>query len=311
MVPGRRIRLDPELAAITVMIPHFDLSDLPKARELELLLAQQRRVPTPGVAARDYSVGATDGHPIAVRVYRPAAASTQLPAIFYIHGGGFMLGGLHTEEERCELYAVLGECVVIGVDYRLAPEHPFPAAYDDCVDVLQWIGASSAELGIDTRRLAVGGNSAGGALAAALALRSRTEGPPLSHQFLINPVLDYRNETQSARTFTNTPVWSRADNLHMWSNYLGEHPGPLDYRASPSLVSDVTDSPSLRMWLAEFDPLRDEGIAYLQRMLDAGVPAGYQQYPGTFHGFDAYRMTELGQRAIADHIWAIRQAFGR
>lgn len=308
---GRRIKLDPELAAINVMIPHFDLSDLPTARELESQLARQARVRTAGVTARDFTITASGGHSIAVRVYRPAAATVQLPAVFFIHGGGFMLGGLHTEDERCEIYSALADCVLINVDYRLAPEHPFPAAFDDCVDVLQWVGDNALELGIDSRRLAVGGNSAGGALAAALALRSRTEGPPLSHQFLVNPVLDHRNETRSARTFTDTPVWSRSDNLLMWESYLGENPGPIDYRASPALAEDVEGSPALWMWLAELDPLRDEGLDYIRRMLDAGVQVAFQHYPGTFHGFDSYRVTELGQQAVADHVRALRRAFGR
>ena len=293
------------------MIPHFDLSDLPKARALELQLAQQARVRTPGVTAKDYSVTSTEGHPIGVRVYRPSGTSVHLPAVFFIHGGGFMLGGLHTEDERCEIYSALADCVVINIDYRLAPEHPFPAAFDDCVDVLQWIAENASELGIDARRLAVGGNSAGGALAAALALRSRTEGPPISHQFLVNPVLDHRNETRSARTFTDTPVWSRSDNLNMWSNYLDNAASAIDYRASPSLVADVAGSPPLWMWLAELDPLRDEGLEYIGRMLAAGVPAGFQHYPGTFHGFDSYRVTELGQQAVSDHVRALRRAFGR
>ena len=230
--PGRRPRLDPELAAINVMIPHFDLSDLPTARALESKLAHQARVRTLGVATRDFSVPGKEGHSIEIRVYRPEGATVQLPAVFFIHGGGFMLGGIHTEDERCEIYSALAECIVINIDYRLAPEHPFPAAFNDCVDVLDWIADKAADLGIDARRIAVGGNSAGGALAAALALRSRTEGPPLSHQFLVNPVLDHRNQTRSARAFTDTPVWSRSDNLHMWSSYLGATTSTIDYRLS-------------------------------------------------------------------------------
>jgi acetyl esterase len=308
---ARQPRLDPELAAINVMIPHFDLTDMPRARALELKLAEQSHSPTPGVTSRDFAVTGSAGHTIAVRVYRPIAPAPQRPALFYIHGGGFMLGGLHTEDERCEIYSAQGECIVVGIDYRLAPEHPFPAAFEDCVDVLDWIALNATEFGIDPRRIAVGGNSAGGALAAGIALRSRTEGPALSHQFLISPVLDHRSNSHSALTYTDTPVWSRSDNLYMWRSYLDGATEPIDFRASPSLADDLAGAPPLWIWIADQDPLRDEGLEYVTRLQRAGVQVGYQQYLGTFHGFDGYRMTEIGQRAITDHVWALRQAFSR
>jgi acetyl esterase len=309
---GAARRLDAELAAINVLIPRFDLADLDESRQYEAAIAAQGHVVVPGVGHSDDNVRGRDENLIAVRIYRPENARGALPGLLYIHGGGFMLGGLHTEEERCELYAKEVRCVVVGVDYRLAPEHQFPAAYTDCLDVLLWINENAAKLGIDKRRIAVGGNSAGGALAASVALACREpQNPTLAHQLLINPVLDARQATHSASAFTDTPVWTRSDNELMWQAYLGSSTAAIDFRASPSLAESVAGVAPTSLWIAEHDPLRDEGYEYAARLLAAGVPLGLQQYPGTFHGFDSYRMTKIGKRALDDQVWALRTAFSR
>ncbi len=305
-------RLDAELAAINVLIPRFDLADLDGSRQYEADIAAQGHTPVPGVVHTDDSVRGRDGNLIAIRVYRPENSRGALPGLIYIHGGGFMLGGLHTEEERCELYAKEVQCIVVAVDYRLAPEHPFPAAYTDCLDVLHWMSDHAARLGMDEHRIAIGGNSAGGALAASVALACRDSlSPNLVHQLLINPVLDARRATSSASRFSDTPVWTRADNELMWETYLGSSTEVVDYRASPSLAEDVVGVAPVSLWIAEYDPLRDEGYEYAARLLAAGVPLGLQQYQGTFHGFDSYRMTKIGKRALDDQVWALRRAFSR
>jgi acetyl esterase/lipase len=305
-------RLDPELAAINVLIPRFDLDDLAGSRQYEAELAEQGHAPIAGVGHADDSVRGHDENLIPIRIYRPDNVRGALPGLLYIHGGGFMLGGLHTEEERCELYAKEVGCVVVGIDYRLAPDHPFPAAYTDCLDVLVWLDENAAKLGVDRRRIAVGGNSAGGALAASVALECRSPRfPTLVHQLLINPVLDSTGSTTSASKFTDTPVWTRADNELMWRTYLDSSDAEIDFRASPALADSVVGVASTSLWIAEHDPLRDEAYEYAGRLLAAGVPLGLQQYPGTFHGFDSYRMTKIGKRALDDQIWALRTAFMR
>ena len=307
-----RFRLDPELAAITVMIPKLDLQDVVSARQLEERLIDDGREPTPGVDHIDHQVSRPDGTSIAVRIYRPSGLAGALPALLYIHGGAFMLGGLHTEEERCELYAKLGDFVVVQVDYRLAPEHPFPAAYDDCLAVFEWLGSNAGSLGIDPSRLAIGGNSAGGALTASVALAARSaELPDVVLQMLINPALDHRSATASANEFVDSPVFTRGDNLRMWDAYLPDRTGVVDERASPSLTEDLHGAPPAAIWLAEFDPLRDEGYEYAIRLMRAGVAVGLQQYTGTIHGFDGYRMTRVGRRALEDQVQAVRFAFSR
>lgn len=303
-----KLRLDPELAAIAVLLPNFDLSDASGSRVLEELLLAQGRNPLAEITTIDATVPRRDRGEVAVRIYRPPLRGP-LPAVLYLHGGAFILGGLSTEDDRCELYARDVECVVVAVDYRLAPEHPFPAAFFDCLDVLAWMRDNARQLRIDPVRIAVGGNSAGGALAASVALESRKpDVPSLVHQVLINPVLDHRSDTNSMRVFTATPAWSRDNNVLMWNAYLGGIE-PSDERAVPALARDVAGAPSTSIWLAEYDPLRDEGYEYAARLMAAGVSVGLCQYAGTIHGFDGYRMTKIGQRALQGQVTALRRAF--
>ena len=306
----RPFRLDSELAAISVMIPRFDLTDVTGSREVERDLITRSREAADGVETLDYVIPGVAPAPLAVRIYRPAEHSDRLPVLLYLHGGAFVLGGLHTEEERCELYARLAECVVVQVDYRLAPEHPFPAAFEDAMTALKWIVDSADLLGVDSSRIAVGGNSAGGAIAAAVALECRApEMPDLVLQLLVNPALDHRATSRSAELFVDSPVFNGTDNRIMWEAYLAESVHETDYRASPSLAEQMDGVAPAAIWLAEFDPLRDEGYEYAARLMRAGVSVGLQQYPGTFHGFDSYRMTRVGRRALKDQVLALRGAF--
>lgn len=307
--PTASLRLDPELAAISVLIPSFDFSDVEGSRRFEAELVAQGRRTVDGVVTEDVIVSTRDGSTVAVRIYRPDSGEGVLPGLLYVHGGGFVLGGLDTEDDRCSYYARDANCAVVSVDYRLAPEHPFPAAYHDCIDVLWWMHDEADALQIDNRRLSIGGNSAGGALAASVALASRSdEAPPLVHQLLVNPVLDCRSETASMREFTETPGWTLEQNLVMWSLYLEGSTVPIDERASASLADDLAGAPAASLWIAEYDPLRDEGYSYAQRLMAARVPVSVMQYPGTIHGFDGYRMTNVGRRALVDQITALRWA---
>jgi acetyl esterase len=221
-----------------------------------------------------------------VRLYEPIGRIVS-GALLQIHGGGFVLGDLDVGHRRCLSLARNAGCLVVAVDYRLAPEHQFPAGLDDCWLALTWLHESASELAVDPARIGIVGDSAGGCLAAAVALRARNEGgPPLAVQLLVYPVLDCRLETASIRTFWDGPGFSGSNAAEMWKLYAPQLPQHFAEYASPALAQDLSGLPPTYLSVAEFDPLRDEGIRYAERLLDADVSVELRTFPGTWHGFD-------------------------
>ena len=236
------------------------------------------------------------------RAIRGARANT-----IWLHGGGFVMGDLETEHPWAVRIANGSGAVVITVDYRLAPEHRFPAALDDAYAALTWTAGHAAELGIDTGRIAAGGHAAGAGLAAAVALRARDQqGPQIRYQLLNQPELDDRQQTWSARNFTDTPFMTRDKVAASWRHYLGS--AAASPYAAPARADDLSGLPPAYITSAEFDPNRDEAIGYAQRLLQAGVPAELHQWPGTFHGSQAILSAEVSQRQIAELGAALRRA---
>lgn len=220
---------------------------------------------------------------VPVRIYRGASAPA--PAVIYCHSGAFVLGNLDTDHLQCVEFARRGGCTVISVDYRLAPEHPYPEAFDDAVAVLDWVIECAVELGIDPARVAVGGSSAGAALAAGLAQRSAmSAAPPVVFQLLHQPVLDDR-PTGSKTEFTTTPGFDGPAAEMMWRYYLTDTPGQAV--AVPARATDLSGAPSAFISCSELDPLRDEAVDYAQRLMRAGVAMELHVFPGTCHGFDS------------------------
>jgi acetyl esterase/lipase len=220
------------------------------------------------------------------------------------------VGDLDTEHPWATRLADGSGAVVISVGYRLAPEHPFPAAFDDAYAVLTWTAEHAAELGIDPDRIAVGGHSAGGGLAAAVALRARDQqGPPIRFQLLNQPGLDDRMETWSARNFTDTPWWDRERLAAAWGHYLGD--APASPYAAPARAEDLSGLPPAYIATAEFCPNRDEDILYALRLLQAGVSVELHQWAGTFHGSQAIVSAEVSQRQIAELGGAVRRALAQ
>lgn len=311
--------IDPELVRVAELQPAVNYSDPPAvrarlARAFKLAQALRSAPPQPtGLRVTDRMVPARSGAPeVPVRIYNLTTRPTPSPALVFFHGGAFTAGDLVIEDARCREIAVRTGIVVVSVDYRLAPEHPFPDGFEDCYDTLVWLGGTAAEHGVDRRRIAVGGSSAGGALAAAVSLAARDlGGPHVAFQLLLYPVIDDRMTTASMRTFTATPGWNQPNSVHMWRNYLGSDPGPTSPYAAPGRAVDLKGLPPAYLLTAEFDPLRDEGIEYAVRLIAADVPTELHQFPGAFHGFDAAApAAALSRRSVTEQCAVLARATG-
>lgn len=295
--------MDPELEAFVSLLPRADLTDpITSRKSLEEVAAAAPAPEIVGMEIEDRTVPADPD--VAVRIYRPHQARG---AMIWLHGGGFVMGDLDTEHPWAARVADGSAAVVISVGYRRAPEHPFPAALDDAYAVLAWTVEHAAELGIDPARIAVGGHSAGGCLAAAVALRARDEqGPPIHFQLLNQPQLDDRQDSWSARQFTDTPWMTRDKITASWRHYLGS--APASSYAAPARAVDLSGLPPAYIATAELDPNRDDAIIYALRLLQAGVSVELHQWPGTFHGSQAIISAEVSQRQIAELTTALRHA---
>jgi acetyl esterase/lipase len=299
----RTTRIDPGLEAAIPSFPPADLTDPATARKNLAELAAAAPAPdTAGMEIEDRTVPADLDVP--VRIYRPRRAQG---AIVWLRGGGFVMGDLETEHPWAVRVADGSGAVVVSVGYRRAPEQRFPAALDDAYAATAWTAEHAAELGIDPGRIAVGGHAAGAGLAAAVALRARDQqGPRISFQLLNQPQLDDRQETWSARNFTDTPFMTRDKVTASWRHYLGS--AAATPYAAPARADDLSGLPPAYIATAEFDPNRDEAIGYAQRLLQAGVPVELHQWPGTFHGSQAVMSAEVSQRQIAELGVASRRA---
>jgi acetyl esterase len=228
--------------------------------------------------------------PIPVRVYWPST-EPGLPVIAFFHGGGFVIGNCDTHDGTARALANRAGAVLLSVDYRMAPEAPFPAPLDDCYAATQWLAANaSSELGADASRLALAGDSAGGNLAAAVALRARDDaaGPAIAFQLLVYPVVDLsagRSQHESQRTNGEGYFLTHSSMEWYRSQYLADEADGENPLASPFVAPDLSGLPPARVVTAEFDPLRDEGEAYARRLREAGVPTTLVRVDGMFHGF--------------------------
>lgn len=297
--------LDEMHAAVLSMLPGdlLDLSDIDRCRAgLNGLMAAMPAPPLPdGVQVSERMVPGHDGDPdVRVKIYRPADLPTGAPAIYWIHGGGMVLLSADGDDAKCAAWAHAHSCLVVSVDYRLAPETSAPGLVNDCYAGLSWLAGAADELGIDAGRIMIGGASAGGGLAAGTALFARdNNGPALAAQLLVFPMVDHRNETPSSRRITDTRVWNRAANITAWQAYLGGAE-PTIY-ASPSIATDLSGLPPAYISVGTFDMFLDEDIAYAQALLSSGVACELHVYPGAFHGSNGFVVDHpLSQRWHAD-----------
>ena len=247
----------------------------PNAERTELGSVEDRSIPGPGgdIPIRIYRSWATEGAPAA--------------ALMYFHGGGHVVGSLDTHDMVARNLCAVGHCVVIAVDYRLAPEHKFPAAPEDCFAATQWVAGNAADLGIDPARIAVGGDSAGGNLAAVVALMARDAGgPALCYQLLVYPVADYAMDTPSYEQWAEGAGILTAAGMAWYRDcYLSNEADRSDWRAAPLRAADHSGLPPALVITAECDVLHDESAAYARALTDAGVAVEHRNYPGMMHGF--------------------------
>ncbi|MFC7516792.1 alpha/beta hydrolase [Herbaspirillum sp. GCM10030257] len=281
--------IDPQAAAILNMfaaMPEPDYATLDAGAYRAIVAQQQLPMSNEAVASVEHFSMPGDGGPIALRVIRPGPG--ELPAIVFFHGGGWVSCNLDTHDNLCRRLANRSGCTVISVDYRLAPESPFPGPVNDACAALRWINAHAAALRIDPVRLAVCGDSAGGNLAAACAMLSRDstmELPAIAHQLLFYPVMDAACDTGSFDTYARGYLLTRDMMRWFWKQYLRTPADADDSRACPLRTDRFAGLPAATVITAEFDPLRDEGARYAQCLSAAGVPVEYKCWDGVFHGF--------------------------
>jgi len=306
---------DPELAPWAPVFAELSFADIPAARagEAELVAALPPYHPPVPLDVDQLLVPGSEGGPeVRVRRYRPADHDGPLPALVYIHGGGFVAGSLDLYDADCRRIAAEVGAVVFSVDYRLAPEHPFPAGIEDCYATLVWVAENARELGVDPDRIAVGGESAGGGLTAGVALLARDRGGPrLCLQFLGIPELDDRLETESMRNLgVGTPITTLENGEISWDSYLGVGVRGTDRvspYAAPARATDLSGLPPALVTAYEFDALRDEGIAYAQQLLRSGVPTELHVYPGAFHACTWLSHVEICQKILGDLVDGLRR----
>jgi acetyl esterase len=257
-----------------------------------------------------HHVSRTDGSSLKITTMTPHGIEKPAPALIYYHGGGFAMTFASLHLNNCERYANEAGCIVVFVEYRLAPKYPFPYGFDDCYTALDWTIRQADALGIDTQRIVVGGDSAGGAFAAGVAQKARDEKvASLCGQLLIYPVLDHSCSTPSATDFVDVPVWNATSNRRMWDMYLSRYPkGQLpDYAAAGH--GQLQQLPLSYVETAEFDPLRDEGLQYASALGKQGIEVVLNETQGTVHGYDGNERSELAKQALNKRIEFLQQAF--
>ncbi len=265
-------------------------------RELFVSMAE----PNAWGTSEDRTIPGPSG-PIPVRVFR-APDSAVRPLVAFFHGGGWVFGDLDSYDSMCRSLARGAEAIVVSVDYRLAPEHPFPAGFEDCYSVTRWLASNGQEIGGDPSRVAVAGDSAGGNLAAAVALRARDSGDvSLRFQLLMYPALDPRMTSPSYKEHGDDPFLSKAEMEWSWPRYLGDGGGEPDPYAAPAYAHDLSGLAPALVIVAGQDPLRDEGLIYANRLEQAGVPVELSRYDDMVHGFFSFtRALAVARRGLEE-----------
>lgn len=308
--------LDPQVKAFLDQAaasgaPGFDQMTVQQAREAIRGLFATNTPPQPVKKVEDRVVN-VGGVKLPIRIYTPDG-NGPLPILVFFHGGGWVVGDLESHDAPCRALANGAGCIVVAVDYRLAPEHKFPAAADDCYGATKWVVLNAASFGGDPKRIAVGGDSAGGNLAAAVAQMATDRGAPtIKYQLLIYPVTNHAFDTASHKNNAEGYLLTRASMEWFWNHYLSNPNDGENPYASPLRGQRLSNLPPAWVMTAEFDPLRDEGEAYAKKMKDAGVSVEYTDYKGMIHGFFSLgHVFDQGKKAVADACTKLKAAFAK
>jgi acetyl esterase len=309
--------LDPQIEFVIGLVkkanaPEFWQLTPDQAREQYLLRVAKLAVKEPIFRTEDRRIPGPGAH-IPIRIYTPREIKSgeKLPVLLWFHGGGFVIGSLDTHDSVCRMLANQANCIVVSADYRLAPEYKFPAAVEDCEAALKWLALHAVEFGADPRAIAVGGDSAGANLATVVAILARDAGhPKLAFQLLIYPCAAPEPETPSHYKFAESYVLSRNTITWFFKHYQRSRADANDFRFAPLVADDLENLPPALVLVAGYDPLRDEGVDYAKRLIEAGNRVRLVNYEGMIHGFFLMGgAVDAAKRAVAESAQALREAF--
>jgi acetyl esterase len=310
---AEKMPLDPQAQAVLDMM---DVAGLPPYQEGTVEEARARYnasqlvgEPEPVAKIEDRHIPGPQG-PLRIRIYTPQGVGP-FPVLVYFHGGGWVLGNIEGSDVLCRALTNAANCIVVSVDYHLAPEYKFPVPAEDCYAATQWVASNTAAFNGDETRIAVGGDSAGGNLAAAVSQMARDRGGPnLVYQVLIYPITDYMPDTPSYRENGEGYYLTRSEMAWFWNHYLGNEAEGKNPYASPLQAKDLNGLPPAMVITTEYDPLRDEGEMYAARLKEAGIPTTLIRYPGQIHGFVRMRSAiDQSKKALDDIARQLRLAF--
>ena len=308
--------IDPELLPLLDIFPQLELStaNLPAAREQFIAMMAAVPIPPSDVVMSERRIPGPSGSPeVRVLVYTPPGKNAQRPALLHIHGGGYVVGSPDMNHARNQNLAGELDCVVVSVDYRLPPETPFPGPVEDCYAALQWLHGNASALGVNPAKIAIGGESAGGGLTAALGLLARDRKEvPVVFQMLIYPMIDDRTcVNKNLNPNTGEFVWTKEANCFGWQSMLGRAPGGegVSCYASAARAESVGGLPPTYIAVGALDLFLDENVDYAQRLLAAGIATELHVYPAAFHGFDMMAEAHVSKLFVRDYHAALRRAF--
>lgn len=302
-----RDRIDPEsripLEGLLQVLPGgFNaIPEITQRREVLNQMLGATPIPqNPNIIIENHVIAGPGGE-LSLRTYSPKNAGELLPGILYIHGGGMIMGGLDGEDGTCQMMAERLGVVIASVDYRKAPEHPYPAAPEDCYAGANWVFENAKALGIDASNIGIYGQSAGGGLTIAVAMMARDrKGPAFSFMVPIYPMIDDRNESQSSKEITEVGIWDRDGSIEAWEWYLGG--SPADEYSAPARAKDLSGLPDAYIDVGELDLFRDEDMDFAKRLAEAGVQVEFHLWPGAYHASEVF----APEAGLSKRIWETR-----